>query len=132
MLKTTIVMDEVIISSNYTPEDICRIEKFAPEALVIKDNDGNEVFSYEYGGTCIVPVSKFGITFSTVNNDGKACAKVKLPSNLETTEDKKKWIGEELGAGLRAASVIEGRFARVLNEINSSIEDIISEITVIA
>lgn len=133
MLKTTIVMNEVIVSSGFTPEEILRIKKFAPENLVVRDKDENEVFRYDYSANAEEenPISKYGILFMTTNNDGKAATKVLLPGNLETTEEKKKWIGEELGAGLRYASQMEANFSNALEEINATIDGIIDDITVI-
>ena len=134
MLKTTIVMNEVIISSGYTPEEIMKIKRFSPETLVVKDDDGNEVFTYSYDVDAHSerPISKFGVTFSTVTNDGKAAGVMQLPEFLETIEEKKQWIAENLGAGLQYASQMEVGFDTKLEEINASINAIVEDIEVIA
>ena len=133
MLKTKIVMNEVIISSNHTPEDFAKLVKFAPEALSVVDEKGNEVFSYTYfpGLKEDHPVSKFGILFNAIDNSGKAATVVKLPLSLEGEDAKKEWIAESLGVALQYGAQLEEGFDTKLEEINAAINTIIDGIEVI-
>lgn len=130
-MKTKIVLNEVIVSSGFKPEEIQKIEKFAPEMLEDhNDETGDIEFVYRFSktGGCL---TKFGIMFNTVDNTGNAA--VKLPINCEgTQEEKQKWVAEEYGAGLRRAQRMEEWFRSALESIDANIADIIEHLEVIA
>lgn len=133
MLKTKIVMNEVIVSSNHTPEDFAKLNKFAPETLSVVDEDGNQIFGYVYKEGLIDnhPVSKFGIVFNAVDNNGKVAVVVKLPQSLEDEAAKKQWIAENLGAALTLGEQLENNFDEKIAEIDATIDMIVDEIEVI-
>lgn len=132
MLKTKIVMNEAIVSSNYTPEDFAKLRKFAPEALSVLDKDGDEVFSYAYqeGAVDKWPVSKYGIMFNAVDNSGKAAVVVQLPQNLGDETAKKQWVAENLGAALQFGSQLEEGFSAKIEEIDNAIDTIVNDIEI--
>lgn len=59
-----------VIVADITKEDVEILKKNAPDALKIKDDEGNEVFAINYvEGT--KSLAKFGVTFGSVTTDGK-------------------------------------------------------------
>ena len=129
-MKTSIVLNELVVSSSLTPEEIKKIEKFAPEVLEERNEDGNIEFVYKVGKTgCL---TNFGIMFDTVDNDGKAAVKVLIDCD-GTKEEKKKWVAQEYGAALKRAMHMEDEFfATAIENIDKNIQDIMDGLEVIA
>lgn len=131
MLKTRLVLNELVISSNYTPDEIKKLEMFAPEMLEEKNEDTGAVeFVYKFKKGCGT-ISKYGIMFDTVDNDGKAALKV--PVNCDgTLDEKKRWIGETYGAAVKRAAFMEENFTVAIENIEANIADVIANVEVIA
>lgn len=60
--------DTIQLSTELTKEEVARVKNYAPEALKLFDNEGNEVFGVEIGhASC----SKYGICFCSETAEGK-------------------------------------------------------------
>lgn len=131
MLKTRLVLNELVISSNYTPDEIKKLEMFAPEMLEEKNEDTGDVeFVYKFKKGCGT-ISKYGIMFDTEDNDGKAALRV--PVNCDgTLDEKKRWIAETYGAAVKRAEFMEENFTVAIENIEANIGDVIANVEVIA
>lgn len=68
MAKLTIMGDTVQITTDMTRKEIERVNAYAPTALKLFDNEGNELFGVGIGDASY---SKYGICFCSENADGK-------------------------------------------------------------
>lgn len=69
MAKIKVLGDMIQIKSELTEEQFDRVKTFAPEALIMKDDEtGEEVFGIEKGASNF---SKYGICFCSTDSDGK-------------------------------------------------------------
>lgn len=68
MAKITIMGDIVQIKTDLTKSDVDRVKTFAPEALKLFDNEGNEIFGVDLGDACY---SKYGVCFCSEDSEGK-------------------------------------------------------------
>ena len=69
MAKIKVLGDMIQITSELTEEQFDKVKAFAPEALVMKDEDtGEEIFGIEKGAANI---SKYGICFCSTDSEGK-------------------------------------------------------------
>lgn len=60
--------DTIQLSTELTKEEVARVKNYAPEALKLFDNEGNEVFGVGIGNASC---SKYGICFCSESADGK-------------------------------------------------------------
>lgn len=127
-MKTTIVLDKVVLTSAFTMEELKKVEKFNPEELRIVDKDGEPVFVLGVGDKG--EVSKYGVTYNKVANDGKAA--VELLIKGETPEEKKTYVAEELGRIIASIKVVEDGIETCLAVIAAQIEDIKETVEVLA
>ena len=68
MAKVTIMGDIVQIKTDLTKDEVERVKAFAPEALKLCDEEGNEVFAIGIGDASY---SKYGICFCSEDSEGK-------------------------------------------------------------
>jgi len=104
-----------VVVSDVAREDWERVEKYAPEALKIVDEDGDALFKVK---TCSGSgsINEYGVCFGTYTNDGgKATVTVLLD---EDVDDK-----------LAAVKDIMGSALLDLNQIEKEIPDLLKEIT---
>jgi len=104
-----------ILVSDVTLEDWERVQKYAPEALKIVDEDGNAVFKVktsEGAGS----VNEYGVVFGTYMNDGgKATVTVLLGENVD---DKKAAVKDIMGSALIDLNSIEKELPTILKDID--------------
>lgn len=120
-MKTTIVMNEVIVKSSLTQEQMTKVKRFNPDALKIKDKDGNvefEVFPNAQEG-CI---RSYAIAFDDTANDGKAAVKVAVCG--DTVDEKKKYVAETYGAAITKFEKMEDTILDVFGEVQSNLDAI--------
>ena len=103
-----------VLVSDVALEDWERVQKYAPEAMKIVDEDGDTLFKVKTGkggGS----VNEYGVCFGTYTNDGgKATTTVLLD---ETVEDKKAAVKEIMGSALLDLNEIEKDIPTVLKDI---------------
>ena len=128
-MKTSIVLNELVVSSSLTPEEIKKIEKFDPEVLVERDDNGDPEFAYRTGKDG--HLTRFGVMFDTVDNDGKAAVKVPIKCD-GTKAEKKEWVANEYGAALKRAKHMEDTyFADTIAAIDRNIQAVMDNLEVI-
>lgn len=87
MAKITIVGDMIQIKTDLTKSDVERVKTFAPEALKLFDNEGNEVFGVDMGDACY---SKYGVCFCSEDADGKLFMSTDNPVSDHSDPEKEK------------------------------------------
>ncbi len=68
MAKLRVLGDTIQIKTELTEKDFKKITNYAPEALKIKDEDGNEIFGISRGSA---HWSKYGVAFCNTDSNGK-------------------------------------------------------------
>lgn len=118
MAKINIASNVAIIKSSHTLEDLARVAEYRPDALALRDENGDEVFRIGVGGNS---VSKYGIEFSQAATDGKAVANVGFPDEIPG-EERKAYVMKHLGKVLLQLNQIEEQLPAVAEEIRKEIE----------
>ena len=127
-MKTTIVMNECVISSELTMEELKKIEKFQPEKLEVIDPETKAVkFKVATGDRG--SVGTYGITFNCETAEGKKAA-VKIPVCGETVDEKKAYIAENYGAALAQVKAMEDGLKTTFKAIEDELKAIAEGITV--
>ena len=103
-----------VLVSGVTLEDWKKVEKFAPEALKIVDEDGETLFKVmTCGGTG--SVNEYGVCFGAHTNDGgKATVTILLD---EEVENKLQAVKDVIGSALLDLNDIEEEIPEILKEI---------------
>lgn len=103
-----------ILVSDVALENWERVEKYAPEALKIIDEEGETLFKVKT--TCGTgSVNEYGVCFGTYTNEGgKATVTVALDEEIE---DKKAAVKDIMGAALLDLNSIEKELPQVLKDI---------------
>lgn len=120
MSKITIVGNAVAIKSSIKMEDLKVVAKYNPNALCLKDEDGEEVF--RIGATNGEgSIGKYGISFSSTDSHGYATLTITL-QKLGISEDVnvKEVLADTIGAAVGYLNNIEESIASVVDEINDS------------
>ena len=77
MAKIVLCGEVYVLISELKVEDIKAAQKLCPDALVIKNEDGEPVFGVSYGG--YGSISKNGVCFDGNANDGTGRASITCP-----------------------------------------------------
>jgi len=101
-MRVKIMQQTLQVTSNITKRQLAQAKTFAPDALKIKDADGNEVYAV---GPSIAAkdgsVSKFGITFNGHNAQGQLTLTMPIPFEANV-EKREKAVKEQFGNALAA------------------------------
>lgn len=103
MAKVTILGDMIQIKSELTSAQVERVKAFAPEALKLFDEDGNEVFGVDEGNASF---SKYGICFCSEDSEGKLFMTTNNPCTDHEDADKEK-------------AIVVKTFAPILSKLNA-------------
>ena len=112
--KVEISGASAVVVSDVALEDWKRVEKYAPEALKIVDEEGDAVFKVKTG-TQGGSINEYGVCFGSYTNEGgKATVTVLLD---EDVEDKAGAVKEIMGAALLDLTDIEKEIPAILKDI---------------
>lgn len=129
-MKITLHQDvkKFVLTSTLKKADIELVKKYAPDALKIKDKDGNDVFGMSY---CADKhgVSKVGVTFGGVNKDGFAIVVGDLPANLPENQKPGEYVADIVGAAIQNINVLEEAIPAVVTDIKTQRAELIGSIT---
>lgn len=120
MAKVRILGDAGVITSSHKLEDIKKLQKYNPEALKLRKENGNgekvAVFAIGVGDT--PHCSQYGITFATAERDGsgKASLTFVIPADVEEV---KEWVEEEFGRALNYLNEIEAGLNTAIEKVNA-------------
>ena len=127
MAKLSIMGDSIQIKSTLTKKEVLRVQKFAPEALKVFDEDGNEVFGIGLGSASC---SQYGICFSSVDSEDKIFMTMENPiRDHSDTEWEKKQIVEFFAQTLYKLELVEANIADAKAELERIENDVEGSVT---
>lgn len=129
MAKVTIFGNAAVITSTMKSEDIKTIQKYHPEALVLKDEDGDEYFRVGVGTRGNVNV--YGVTFDGETRDEAKYATLTLAVSPDDGENIIDCIEDEIGNALANLNKVERGAAAVLEQIREERAAVRSCITIV-
>lgn len=122
MATLKIFGDTISIFSSLTREQLERAEGFAPDALKLKDEEGNELFGIGFGSPSY---SKYGITFCSENAEGKLFMTMNNPVlDHSDPEAEKNAITRMFAQPLHSLKLVEAQveaMETVLTEMEESV-----------
>ena len=129
-MKLSVIGDAFVATSAIKAEDIALVAKYKPDALKIKDKDGNDVFSVSYVKDGKSSIASFGVTFtgeSRGENGGFATLTLTLPAG---TTDAKKYVAELVGSVIENVGKLEESIPAVVAEIKATRAALLDSISV--
>lgn len=117
-MKTKLFMNEVIIVSEFTVDDIKRVKGFNPEALELRDENGDTTFAVTYDD-CVGGVSNVCVTLNETTVDGKAA--VRVMAFGEDIDAQKRNFAEKYGRVLSKLEAVEAQMTSALANIEEEI-----------
>ena len=119
-----------VVESEYTVEDIAKLEKFRPNALTLYQGDGKDKELVFAVGTTKGKgsIGKFGASFgSNSASSGKAAITMMIP---EGVNDAKKWAVDTIGKAIIDLKTVEDQYAAALADVDAEQATIEAAITV--
>lgn len=117
------------LTSSVKTADIALLKKYNPEALVIKDKEGNVKFAigYNEGKSSVAP---FGITFgSTDVATGAAMVVGSLPETADTAEKCGDYVADAVGKALAYVNTLEETIPAAVADVTAARSALIGSIT---
>lgn len=117
MAKIKVLGDMIQIKINLTESDFKKVKNYAPDALKIKNEDGNEIFGISMGDA---HCSKYGVAFCNTDAEGKLFMTTENPikDHSDPTEEKKV-IKEQFAQTIFFLEMIEEHFAAIKTELTA-------------
>lgn len=130
-MKLTITGDAYALTSTIKVDEIELLKKYNPDALSVKDKDGNVKFkvSYSEGKGSITP---YGVTFGGKGrgeSDGCATVTGTLPAGL-STDEAKKYVVELVGGVVAYLEQLEKDVTKAAEAVSTQRKKLIDGITV--
>lgn len=127
-MKITVTGDAFVVKSSLKAADIELVKKYAPDALAIKDKDGNDLFTMNYkegAGS----IASFGVTFGGKTRDEEALATYTgtIPTSVK---DAKEYVAEKVGAAAPYIEQLEKSVKEKADEVSSTRKKLVESITV--
>lgn len=129
-MKLSIMSNVYTLSSTLTVEDILLLKKYNPDALKLKDSDGNMKFAIDYceGKPSVTP---FGITFgSELLSTGNATVVGEIPNGLNNADLAKGFVVDKLGCVVDYIQTLESSIPEEAKAIRDKRIALINNITV--
>lgn len=127
MANVKIIRNVAFIESSVSLKDLKHLAKHRPNALVLKDEDKNELYKLMVG-TGEGSISKFGATYgSQADPEKKAAITIHIPDDVK---DAKAYVAETYGGALLKIGKIEEQFAAAAKEIEADLDKVNASITV--
>ena len=116
MAKVKTVGQAIVVVSDVKLEDIEKVEKYRPEALVLKGGeDGKEeIFRI---GTGAGKINTYGASFGEATRDEEKLATITMTTNY-SGDNIKEFICDELGAALTNLGKLEKAIPEVIEAID--------------
>lgn len=131
MSKIIAAGDAAVVVSSIKLEDLRKVAKYRPDALTLKDEDGNAYFAVCVGKK--PEIGKFGVVYNAEMNDGSgiACLTVDI-SDRNPAVDVKTYLADLLGGTLANINAVETGVAATLSEIDAEIASVKDSIEILA
>lgn len=131
MAKITVAGDAVVVTSSMKLEDLKTIQKYRPEALVLRGGeDGKE----ELFRICVTDgagdVNKYGASFGRKAPDDSGLATITMCYDAPAGTNIKEAVADSIGYAVNKLNAIEGSLPTVLAQITAEKAAIMENITV--
>ena len=123
-MKAKIVVNELIVESKFSLDEIKKVARFRPNTLIYGDPEKRE-FEILVGTSPWIGVNC--ISFAEESNSNKAVVRTALPKNIENKAD---YVAKEFALPLARLEEIEDKMADVFDSIDCLIEGTKSRISV--
>ena len=136
MAKVTIVGDAMVITAEFTTEELKLVEKRKPEALTLYDTDfvtGTKSAAFKVGtsrGNMVCAIGAYGINFPSIVRDPKAKATITVMLHPEDIEgDVREYVADEYGTAITNLTNIEALIAIAVEGIKADTKELLESIT---
>ena len=131
MAKITIAGEAVVITSALKREDIELLEKYRPDALILKGGeDGKKPIFRIATTTGAGDINKYGASFGGETHDEAKLATITMMSGV-VGEDIREAVAEKVGTAILNLNKLEATLPEVLDEISAEKAAILDNIQVI-
>lgn len=128
MAKTVIAGNAVVITSTMKLEELKMVQKYRPDALVIKGGEDNKEELFRVGaGSC--GINTYGVSFEHETYGEEKLATISFELSYKG-DDVKGYIADKFGAALKNLETIEKKLPKVIEEINKERAAIMDGITI--
>ena len=116
MAKIKVFGQAAVITSTQKLEDLKTIAKYRPDALLLKDEDGDPLFRIGVSANNAGNIDKYGAKFGGKTHDDEELATITIgiPNGVE---DVKEFVSETVGVWVLTLSKLEETLPAVLEEI---------------
>lgn len=130
MAKITILGDAVVVTSAMKLEDLRTIQKYRPDALVLKGGeDGKEPIFAIHTTKGNGSINQYGASFSAETRDEAKLATITVvASNVEG--DIKEFIADKLGSAIINLNKLEATLPAVVQAVNEEKAQVMNAISV--
>jgi hypothetical protein len=126
----SIAGDVFVVTSSLKLEDLIRLKKYKPEALELRNDNGDLIYGVSTGGNGI---DKNGASFTSATRDDKklACITLPLPAEIKDEDEAKVYVAEYVALSLPKLKKVEENAAKALESVKENMEQIMESITVV-
>lgn len=104
-----------IITSAFTPEEIRDFRRYMPEALVLKNAEGEPLFAVDIDETSPGSINQYGVVFSKhTNREGNATATILLDPECEDCE---RLVRDKIGSAILSLVELEERLVKDVSRL---------------
>lgn len=128
MAKIIIAGNSCTVESAFTTAQLKKLQKYNPDALVLKDADKKPIFMVDVGKCG--GVSAAGIVFDGTTHDGKslACLTKLMPGDVC---DANAWVMDNIGMSILSLNKLEEKIGSALESVDADVAAVQSAISVI-
>lgn len=123
-MKIKVIENKILVESSVTVEEFEKVQRYAPEALIIRDDEGDEIFAVMIEEHSMV--DDIGVAFNKHGN--KLIAWLHM---AKAEGPKKKYIEETYGMALSRLKEVEAKVAQCLNDVQAKISTVTDSIEII-
>lgn len=128
MAKIIIAGNSCTVESAFTTEQLMKLKKYAPNALILKDADKKPIFMIDLGGSG--SISSAGIVFDGTTHDGNdlACFTKPMPSDIC---DVNSWVMDNIGMSIIHLNKLEEGMTQAINGVDAYVDAVRTAISVV-
>lgn len=131
MAKITIAGDAVVVTSALKLEEIKTIEKYRPNALILRGGEDGKEPIFAIGVTNGAGnINEIGASFGRESHDEEKLAVITMCTNGAVAGDIKEWVADHIGGAIISLNKLEAQLPDVLAEIAAEKAAVLSNITV--
>ena len=131
-MKCTIIANAAIVTSSLSLNDILTLQKYSPESLILKDEQGEPVFRVAAEPGTTGSINQYGATFGAESRDAAKLATLTMAvSPTEDVEDIRELVADKIGTALVNLQKLEQTLPQVLQQVTADRAAILNSIQVI-